>query len=78
LGLAQVPMAFTRSALVAAHRAPASDDLPCWEDSMLIEKTGGLVVSVAGSSRNIHVVTPDDLDVARALAAQTLHEANAE
>ena len=75
LGLAQVPMAFTRSALVAAYRAPASDDFPCWEDSMFIEKTGGLVVSVAGSSRNIHVVTPDDLDVARALAAQALHEA---
>ena len=69
LGLAQGPMAFTRSALVAAHRASASDDSPCWEDSMLIEKNGGLVVSVAGSSRNIHVVTPEDLGVARALAA---------
>ena len=68
-GLAQVPMAFTKSALVAAHRAPTGDDFPCWEDSMLIEKRGGLVVSVAGSAWNVHVVTPDDLGVARALAA---------
>jgi len=74
LGLAQVPMAFTRSALVAAHRGPASDDSPWWEDSMLVEKNGGLVVSVAGSSRNIHVVTPEDLAVARALAAGGLHK----
>ncbi len=74
LGLAQVPMAFTRSALVAAHRAPASDDSPLWEDSMLIEQNGGLVIAVAGSSRNIHVVTPEDLSVARVLAAGGLHE----
>ena len=74
LGLAQVPMAFTRSALVAAHRAPVSDDSPWWEDSMLIEKNGGLVVSVAGSSRNIHVVTPEDLAIARALAAGGMHQ----
>lgn len=69
LGLAQIPMAFTRSALVAAHRAPACGDFPCWEDSMLIENNGGLVVSVAGSSRNIHVLTAEDLSIARALAA---------
>jgi 2-C-methyl-D-erythritol 4-phosphate cytidylyltransferase len=74
LGLAQMPMAFTRSALVGACREQASDDLPCWEDSMLIEKTGGLVASVAGSSRNIHVVTPEDLDLVRALAAKALHD----
>ena len=74
LGLAQVPMAFTRSALVAVHRTPASDDSPWWEDSMLIERNGGLVVSVAGSSRNIHVVTSEDLAVARALAAGGLYQ----
>lgn len=72
LGLAQLPMAFTRSALLAAYQAPAGDDLPWWEDSMLVERDGGLVVSVAGSSRNIHVVTPEDLELARALAAQSL------
>jgi 2-C-methyl-D-erythritol 4-phosphate cytidylyltransferase len=68
LGLAQVPMAFTRSALLAAHRALAHADSPSWEDSGLIEKNGGLVVAVPGSSRNIHVVTPEDLGVARAVA----------
>jgi 2-C-methyl-D-erythritol 4-phosphate cytidylyltransferase len=69
LGLAQLPMAFSRSALVAAHRSSAGNDIPHWEDSMLIEQIGGRVVAVAGASRNIHVVTPEDLRLARALAA---------
>jgi 2-C-methyl-D-erythritol 4-phosphate cytidylyltransferase len=68
LGLAQLPMAFTRSALLAAHRSSAGNDIPDWEDSMLIEQNGGRVVAVAGSSRNIHVVTPEDLRLARVLA----------
>jgi 2-C-methyl-D-erythritol 4-phosphate cytidylyltransferase len=69
LGLAQLPMAFNRSALMAAHQSSAENDIPDWEDSMLIEQNGGRVVAVAGSSRNLHVVTPEDLRLARALAA---------
>ena len=70
LGLAQVPMAFSTTALLSAHAAPTTTDTPYWEDSMLIERDGGIVVAVPGSSRNIHVVTPEDLSVARALAAR--------
>ena len=70
LGLAQVPMAFSTTALLSAHAAPTTTDTPYWEDSMLIERDGGIVVAVPGSSRNIHVVTPEDLRVARALAAR--------
>ena len=69
LGLAQVPMAFLHASLLAAQGA-ATDD--AWEDSMLVERAGGRVVGVAGSSRNIHVVTQEDLDMARALAEEGL------
>ena len=34
---------------------------------MLVELNGGRVVAVEGSSRNIHVVTNEDLEMARAL-----------
>ena len=70
LGLAQVPMAFSTTALLSAHAAPTTTDTPYWEDSMLIERDGGRVVAVPGSSRNIHVVTAEDLSVARTLAGR--------
>ena len=70
LGLAQVPMAFSTTALLSAHAAPTTTDTPYWEDSMLIERDGGIVVAVPGSSSNIHVVTPEDLSIARALASR--------
>ncbi len=69
LGLAQVPMAFSTDALVAAHSARPSRDGPVWDDSVLVELNEGRVVAVEGSSKNIHVVTPDDLSIARALVA---------
>lgn len=68
LGLAQVPMAFTPTALLSAHATLLNADRPYWEDSMLVEENGGRVVAVPGSSRNIHVATPEDLGVARILA----------
>lgn len=68
LGLAQVPMAFRAAALRAVHTNPDSSAREAWEDSMLIELDGGRVVAVPGSTRNVHVVTPEDLAVARQLA----------
>lgn len=65
LGLAQVPMAFTRRALEAAHASGTT----VWEDSQSVEAVGGRVVAVPGRSDNVHVVTPEDLAVARALHA---------
>ena len=70
LGLAQVPMAFSTTALLSAHAESTTTGTVYWEDSMLIERDGGIVVAVPGSSRNIHVVTPEDLSVARALAGR--------
>ena len=68
LGLAQVPMAFATEALLAAH-ARASYGSSAWEDAELVERNGGLVVSVPGSSRNVHIVTAEDLEIARSLAS---------
>lgn len=69
LGLSQVPMAFSARALRAAHEIVAAEQPTPWEDSMLVEEMGGTVVAVAGSSRNIHVVTLEDLRLVRVLAA---------
>jgi 2-C-methyl-D-erythritol 4-phosphate cytidylyltransferase len=67
LGLAQVPMAFGRTALEQAHRLGHL----AYEDSALVEAAGGTVVAVPGSSRNLHVVTEEDLEIVRILAAST-------
>lgn len=64
-GLAQVPMAFAADALFRAHRSHNGRHI--WEDSMLVEAMGGQVVAVDGMSSNVHVVTPEDLDMARTL-----------
>lgn len=68
LGLALVPMGFSRSALESAYDDVAGSPTSAWEDSMLIENLGGRVVAVAGSRQNFHVVTDEDLRIARALA----------
>lgn len=68
LGLAQVPMGFALKSLREAHaRRAASQN--AWEDAMLVEMTEGQVVSVPGSSTNVHVVTQDDIELARLYAA---------
>lgn len=74
LGLAQVPMGFARERLLEAHarRTTASQD--AWEDAMLLEMADAQVVSVPGSSRNVHVVTQEDLELARLYAADEPRE----
>ena len=67
LGLAQVPMAFAPQVLRDAH-ARRHELGEAWEDSMLVERWKGRVVAVRGSTRNVHVVDENDLEVARLLA----------
>lgn len=67
LGLTQVPMAFSAEALRSAHEGRATRPLDTWEDATLIESSGGSVVGVSGSSRNIHIVTDEDLELAKSL-----------
>ncbi|MEX0865250.1 MAG: 2-C-methyl-D-erythritol 4-phosphate cytidylyltransferase [Acidimicrobiia bacterium] len=73
LGLAQAPMGFSARSLRDAHALRSSMAKPAWEDSMLIEIMGGKVVATEGSARNIHVVTEEDLDLARAVATHGDH-----
>lgn len=65
LGLSQVPMAFSYTKLTEAHRSAIGGLDGVWEDSALIEQMGGRVVATSGSIRNIHVVTEEDLHLAR-------------
>lgn len=67
LGLAQVPMAFSFDALRAAHEDEKERSPEVWEDSMLIEIRGGQVIGVPGSPTNVHVVTSEDLELAKLL-----------
>jgi len=71
LGLAQVPMAFSAQALQRAHQRWATEPSGVWEDAMLVELNGGRVVAVEGSPRNIHIVTNEDLEMARSLVTTT-------
>lgn len=66
LGQAQTPHAFNGDRLRSIHASPTGSD--AWEDTQLIEESGGRVVGVEGDPGNIHVVTPNDLDLARRLA----------
>jgi 2-C-methyl-D-erythritol 4-phosphate cytidylyltransferase len=66
LWLAQTPQAFRRDLLVRAHAAAAID---ATDDAALVEVLGEPVRLVPGSARNIKVTTPEDLAIARALAA---------
>jgi 2-C-methyl-D-erythritol 4-phosphate cytidylyltransferase len=69
LGAAQVPMAFRRDVLAAAHQLDRSVDVGAVaEDSHLIELAGHLVQAVEGDVANIHVTDPRSLDIARRLA----------
>lgn len=61
VGLVQMPQAFRASILRSCHRTAPE----VVEDSELVERMGGTVRCVAGDPNNIHVVTPDDLEVAR-------------
>lgn len=65
LGLAQMPMAFRRSALESARVAGGRDAV---EESAVVEAEGGVVVAVPGEAANVHVVDRATLDLARRLA----------
>lgn len=65
LGQAQTPHAFRADVLRRLHESAVTN---AWEDTQLIEEQGGRVVPVPGDAANIHVVTPDDLEVVRRLA----------
>lgn len=61
--LVQTPHAFRTAALRAVHASAGQ----AVEDSAMVAGAGGRVVVVDGEITNIHVTTPEELSVARAL-----------
>jgi len=56
---AQTPQAFRFAALLAAHRAPATDTAT--DDASLLEAAGQTVLLVPGADENIKLTYPEDL-----------------
>jgi 2-C-methyl-D-erythritol 4-phosphate cytidylyltransferase len=63
--LVQTPHAFRAELLRRAHET----GIDAVEDSSLVAALGAEVRVVAGDPRNVHVTTPEELDLARRLAA---------
>jgi 2-C-methyl-D-erythritol 4-phosphate cytidylyltransferase len=61
--LVQMPHAFRADLLRTAH-ATGEDGV---EDSAMVAALGARIVVVAGDPRNLHVTTPEELDLARRL-----------
>jgi len=71
LWIAQTPQAFARALILEAHAAAAADGFQGTDDAALVERLGRPVALVPGSSENIKVTHPADLELAaRLLAAQ--------
>lgn len=65
---AQTPQAFRTSILREAHERALADGWTATDDAELVERAGGTVVVVAGTSRNIKITHPSDLELADVLA----------
>ena len=63
LVLVQTPAAFRLEVLRAAH----DTGLSAWEDTALVSAAGYEVRVVPGDPRNVHVATPEDLELVEAL-----------
>ena len=66
---AQTPQAFRFAALLAAHRATATE---ATDDAQLLELAGMAVRLVAGSETNVKITFPEDLDRVAAQLARPL------
>lgn len=69
---AQTPQAFRRAILTRAHEEAYRLGITATDDADLVQRAGGLVVVVQGSSRNLKITTPADFEIATAIARRTL------
>ncbi len=67
---AQTPQAFRTSVLTEAHQRAVAEHWNVTDDAELVERVGGRVAVVAGTSRNIKITHPADLALAEALAGE--------
>lgn len=65
---AQTPQAFRTGILREAHERALADGWTVTDDAELVERAGGTVAVRAGSSRNIKITHPSDLEIADMLA----------
>jgi 2-C-methyl-D-erythritol 4-phosphate cytidylyltransferase len=74
LWAAQTPQAFSARRFRAALARARDDGFEPTDDAAVWERYVGPVALVEGSSRNLKITTPDDLHLARALAAPSAAE----
>jgi 2-C-methyl-D-erythritol 4-phosphate cytidylyltransferase len=68
---AQTPQAFRRAVLVEAHRRAVSEHIVATDDADLVERSGGRVEVIEGSTANIKITTMSDLAIVEANIAAT-------
>jgi 2-C-methyl-D-erythritol 4-phosphate cytidylyltransferase len=66
---AHTPQAFRRELLISAHERAVRDGIAGTDDAQLCELLGAEVKVVTGSSFNMKITTPDDLRIAKLMAA---------
>ena len=66
---AQTPQAFRREVLIAAHRRAVDERIAATDDADLVERSGGRVEVIEGSTANIKITTPSDLAIFEAIIA---------
>ena len=66
---AQTPQAFRREVLVEAHRKAVDERIAATDDADLVERSGGRVEVVEGSTANIKITTASDLAIVEAIVA---------
>ena len=71
---AQTPQAFRREVLIAAHRRAVDERIVATDDADLVERSGGRVEVIEGSTANIKITTPSDLAITEAIIAAGMVE----
>jgi len=66
---AQTPQAFRRELLCEAHKRALETHVVATDDADLVERIGGQVEVVQSSALNLKITTPEDLELAEALAS---------
>lgn len=64
---AQTPQVFPRQVIVSAYREAIRAGISDTDDAALVERSGGEVVMVKGSSSNLKITRPEDLALAEFL-----------
>jgi len=69
LWLAQTPQAFRRKLLQEAYQKADRDGFHATDDAQLVERLGGRVAVVEGSTENMKITRPEDLSIGEAILA---------